>query len=64
MHQLICIYCAVFPITEAFSNLKQRLITAELSEVAFKLILFIFLSDVQAFPTFIDIFNILVKSHL
>lgn len=43
VHQLICIYSAESPVTEAFSNITQRLITGKLSEVAFKLILFIFL---------------------
>lgn len=64
MHQLICIYSAESPVTEAFSNITQRLITGKLSEVAFKLILFIFLSDVQAFPAFVGIFNTPLKPHL
>lgn len=65
VHHLVWIYHAEgSPVTEAFSNITQWLITTKLSEVSPKIILFIFISDVQAFPAFIGIFSTPVKSHL
>ena len=67
VHQLICIYHAETPIAKAFSEYYTKADYREVgnleSEVAFKLILFIFLSDVQAFPA-IGVFSTLVKSGL
>lgn len=50
VHQLICIYHAEFPTTEAFCNITQRLIRAKLSEVAFKLIIFYLFKCCSSFP--------------
>lgn len=68
VHQLIHIYCDEMPIAEAFSGYYTKPDCREVwnleSEVTFKLILFNFLSDVQAFHTIIGIFSTLVKSDL
>lgn len=68
MHQLICISYAETPIAKAFSEYYTKADYKEVgnleSKVAFKLILLIFLSDIQAFPAILGIFSTLVKSDL
>jgi len=68
VHQPVCIYHAEMPITKAFSEDYTKADYREVgnleSEVAFKLILLIFLSGVQTFPAIIGIFSTSVNSDL